>query len=122
MYGDFVRRVRRARGLTQSELAEISGVRQSNLSAIESSRRVPSADTLNRLLVACGFELSATAGGRTIYCPLPRGGWFPDEDVPARSPGDPPDEDLAIGPSASPEDRARAIAAVLAAGEATRMP
>jgi transcriptional regulator with XRE-family HTH domain len=121
VYGDFVRQARQARGLTQAELAKISGVRQSNVSAIESGRRIPSADTLNRLLVACGFELTATAGNRTIYCSLPRVGWFPDEDVPARSPDDPPDQDRAIPPSASPEDRARAIAAVLGVSDATRM-
>lgn len=119
VYGSFVRAVRQARGLTQRELAEISGVHQSNLSAIESGRRLPSADTLNRLLVACGFELSATAGSTTIYCPLPGAGWFPDEDVPPPLPGDPPDEAPALGPDASMEERVRAITATLAAAEAT---
>lgn len=119
MYGTFVRSAREARSLTQRDLAEISGVRQSNISAIESGRRVPSAETLNRLLVACGFELTATAGGRTIYCPIPRGNWFPDDDLPTRSPEDPPDERPTIDPDASIDDRVRMITAVLDAVDAT---
>ena len=118
MYGTFVRAVREARSLTQRELAEVSGVRQSNISAIESGRRIPSADTLNRLLVACGFELTATAGDRRIYCPLPNAGWFPDEDLPARSPADPPDELPALRPGASMDERVRAITALLDASDA----
>ncbi|MGH9179532.1 MAG: helix-turn-helix domain-containing protein [Acidimicrobiales bacterium] len=68
---------REERGLTQRALTEVSGVRQSNISAIEAGRRVPTADTLNRLVVACGFELAATAGDRVIYCPFPVPGGFP---------------------------------------------
>lgn len=122
MYGTFVRAVRESRSLTQRQLAEVSGVRQSNISAIEAGRRAPSADTLNRLIVACGYQLSATAGRRTIFCPLPRGaGWFPDDDLPPRSGDDPPDEPPALGPGAPMEDRVRAITAVLEAADATRL-
>ena len=39
MYGSFIRAVRLSRGMTQRELAEIAGVRQSNVSAIENERR-----------------------------------------------------------------------------------
>lgn len=92
MYGSFVRAVRQSRGLTQQQLADISGIRASNVSAIENDRRMPTADTLNRLLVSCGFELAAKAGERTIYCRRPRAGWFPDEDLPPRLDGDPEDE------------------------------
>lgn len=119
VYGVFVRAAREARALTQRELAETSGISQPNISAIESGRRLPSADTLNRLLVACGFELTATAGARTIYCPLPRREWFPDDELPARLPDDPPDERPALDPDASMEDRVRAITAVLEAVDAT---
>lgn len=119
MYGGFVRAVRLARNMTQKELADVSGVRQSNISAIESGRRVPSAETLNRLLVACGFELAAVSGNRTIYCPLARVGWFPDEDVCARLPGDPPDEPPALRPDATMDDRVDVVTAVLAASDAT---
>lgn len=120
MYGSFVRAVREARQLTQRELADISGVRQSNISAIENGRRVPSADTLNRLLVACGFELTATAGTRTLYCGLPRAGWFPDEDRVPRSPDDPAEEAPTLAPGASMDERVRVITAVLDAVDATR--
>ena len=115
MYGTFVRAVREARGLTQHELARTSGVVQSNISAIENDRRVPSADTLNRLLVACGFELAATAGDVTIYCPLP------DQDPwPGAVAGDPFDERPSLPSGASTEDRARVLTAVLDAVDATR--
>ena len=120
MYGAFVRAVREAAGLTQRELAEVSGVRQSNVSAIENGRRTPSADTLNRLLVSCGFELSATKGSRVVYCPLPNGGWFPDEDLPGPAPDDPADERPSLPPDLSPTERAAIVAAVLDAAGATR--
>jgi transcriptional regulator with XRE-family HTH domain len=71
MYGTAVRRARAERGLTQVQLAEISGVEQSNISAIENGRRAPSAETLHRLLRACGFDLSAEAGARTFAIPAP---------------------------------------------------
>lgn len=116
MYGSFVRAAREARGLTQRDLAAISGVAQSNLSAIENGRRIPNADTLNRLLVACGLELAATAGALTIYCPLPS-----DVDPwPDRVLGDPPDERPSLAAGASAEERARVLTAVLDAVDATR--
>lgn len=118
MFGSFVRDVRQSRGLSQSDLAEVSGIRQSNISAIEHDRRVPSADTLNRLLVACGYELKAVAGPRTIACPLPRVGWFPDEDLPPSASDDPASQPPAIGPDAPMEQRVRAITAVLEAVDA----
>jgi transcriptional regulator with XRE-family HTH domain len=113
MYGDFVRRMREERGLSQRELAMISGISQPNISAIERNRRVPTADSLNRLVVACGFELAAVAGERVVHVPLPRAGWFPDEDLPPRDAADPPDEATTTGPGTSLEDRLRVIDAVL---------
>ena len=71
MYGSVVRRARTGRGLTQVELAEVSGIAQANISAIENDRRRPSTDTLHRLLQSCGFELVAVAGARTIPLPPP---------------------------------------------------
>lgn len=120
MYGSFVRAVRQSRGLTQQQLAGISGIRASNVSAIENDRRMPTADTLNRLLVSCGFELAAKAGERTIYCPLPRAGWFPDEDLPPALDGDPEDERPTLSPSASMKERVHAVNADLDAVDATR--
>ncbi len=69
MYGDLVRRARVSRGLTQTQLAEISGIRQTNISAIEHGRRQPSAATLHQLLLACGFEVLAAAGDRVLAFP-----------------------------------------------------
>jgi len=115
MYGEFVRAVREARALTQRELALVSGVGQSNISAIENNRRMPTADTLRSLLEACGFELTATAGNRTIFCSPPD-----DERRADALPGDPPDERPALAPGASESERALVVAAVLDAVDATR--
>ncbi len=115
MYGEFVRAVREARSLSQRELALVSGIGQSNISAIENNRRTPSAETLHSLLEACGFELTATAGSRTIFCPPPD-----DERVADALPGDPADERPALAPGATETDRARVVAAVLDAVDATR--
>lgn len=115
MYGSFVRSLRLARGLSQADLAAVSGVPQPNISAIENDRRLPSADSLNRLAVACGFQLAAVAGERHIHCPLPEAGWFPDEGLPPRDPGDPPDEAPAVGPDSPIEERVRVITALLEA-------
>ena len=91
MYGDLVRRARTQRGLTQHELAATSGIEQSNISAIENERRMPSAETLHRLLFACGFELAAVAGPRVIACPPPGpdplGGDRGDSEPPGEAPG-----------------------------------
>lgn len=81
VYGDFLRKVRESVGMTQDQLAVLMGTSQPNLSAYEHDRRVPSADTLNRILVACGYQLAAVAGDRVVRCPLPRGGWFEDDDL-----------------------------------------
>ncbi|MCC5951459.1 MAG: helix-turn-helix transcriptional regulator [Acidimicrobiia bacterium] len=113
MYGAFVRAVRQSRGLTQAQLADISGISQPNLSAVEHDRRTPSTDTLNRLVVSCGYELAAVAGERVIHCDLPQNGWFPDEDLPGPVDGDPVDEAPALAPDATVEQRLQAIDAVL---------
>ena len=106
MYGDLVRSARFERGLTQTQLAKIVGVEQSNISAIENGRRVPSAETLHRLLFACGFELMASAGPRRLALPPPAG--FIDESDP-------------FGETAEPlpiATKARMLAAALDASEA----
>lgn len=99
--------------MTQAELSEISGISQPNLSAFENDRRQPTIDTLARLLCACGYELAAVAGERVVYAPLPRAGWFPDDDLPPALSDDPPDEPPLVGPDTSIEDRVRMITAVL---------
>lgn len=92
---------------------------KANISAIENGRRTPSGETLNRLVVACGYELAAVAGKRAVYCPLPAG-LFPDDDLPSALDGDPDDEAPVLGPGASEEDRRRALEAALALVDATR--
>jgi transcriptional regulator with XRE-family HTH domain len=52
-----VNQARRAAGLTQRELAQRAGVPQAAVARIERGQQVPRADTLARLLDACGFEL-----------------------------------------------------------------
>jgi len=117
MYGDFIRSLRIARGMSQNDLAEVSGIPQPNISAIERDRRLPSIDSLNRLLVACGFELAAVAGEKVIHCPLPEVGWFPDEGLPGPDPDDPGDETPVVGPDTPMEQRVRVITAVLEAAD-----
>jgi transcriptional regulator with XRE-family HTH domain len=52
-----LRRVRQASRLSQEELARRAGTSRPTLSAYEHGRKTPSADTLERLLAAAGFEL-----------------------------------------------------------------
>jgi transcriptional regulator with XRE-family HTH domain len=55
--GSQVNQARRAAGLSQRELSRRTGVPQPAIARIEAGRQVPRADTLDRLLRACGFEL-----------------------------------------------------------------
>jgi transcriptional regulator with XRE-family HTH domain len=48
---------RRSAGLTQRQLAEKSGVPQPTIARIETGKQMPRADTLDKLLKACGWEL-----------------------------------------------------------------
>ncbi len=109
MYGALIAEARHARGMTQAELAELSGIEQANISAIERNRRTPSAGTLHRLLHACGFELTAAAGARVLALPPPTDDAF-FASLLERSPVD---EAPTITPSTPPAVRARAVVAVL---------
>lgn len=120
MYGTFLRQVRISRNLTQAQLAEVVGISQPNLSAYENDRRSPSLEVANRIIVACGYELVAEAGSRQVACPLPRVGWFPDEDLPPRLPDDPPDEEPLVTADTPMVERLRAIHDVLAVAEVGR--
>ena len=53
----YVQHARRAAGFSQRELSRRTGVPQSAIARIERGQQVPRADTLERLLTACGFEL-----------------------------------------------------------------
>jgi transcriptional regulator with XRE-family HTH domain len=94
VYGKFIRQVRQAHGLTQRELAQTTGISQSNISAYENGRRIPTVDTVNKLVVGSGFLLIAQSGKNVITCDLPLAGWFPDED----GMNDERDESLESGP------------------------
>lgn len=55
--GDVIRRARSERGWGQRRLAEVSGVPQPNIAAIETGARVPSLAMVHRLVRACGLQL-----------------------------------------------------------------
>jgi predicted nucleotidyltransferase len=56
--------IRRAAGLSQRELAELSGVAQPNIAAYESGRRIPSAKMLARLRASATPKPSLLLKGR----------------------------------------------------------
>ncbi|MEO7836240.1 MAG: helix-turn-helix transcriptional regulator [Acidimicrobiales bacterium] len=53
----YLNQARRAAGFSQRDLSRRTGVPQSAIARIERGQQVPRADTLERLLKACGFEL-----------------------------------------------------------------
>jgi len=57
---EWVNGARRSAGLTQRGLAARAGVPQPTIARIESGRQMPRADTLDKLLRACGWELDMT--------------------------------------------------------------
>ena len=122
MYGSVIRRARAERGLTQVELAAVSGIAQANISAIENDRRQPTAETLHRLLTSCGFELVAMAGTREIPLPPPL-----DDDAPHvlgdllwadRDAGDPQELASRADRELTSEQRAEVLRGVLDVSEA----
>ena len=65
--GAAVRRARRAKGLTQRQLAVRTGISQPGIARIESGRITPRVDTLDRLLAACGVALQVhPAAGTSV--------------------------------------------------------
>jgi transcriptional regulator with XRE-family HTH domain len=70
---DLLRTARREAGLTQLELAERSGIRQSVISAYERSRRQPSVAALERLLTAMGLRLSLVRDAEQPLLPYDAG-------------------------------------------------
>jgi transcriptional regulator with XRE-family HTH domain len=118
MYGYFLRRVRLAAGLTQGELSTITGIAQSHISAYETNVRVPTSETLNKLVSGSGFSLCAKFGDTVIHCPLPPAGWFDDEANPPRDEEDPPESGPPLSYDAPIEERHRRMAGVLALADA----
>jgi transcriptional regulator with XRE-family HTH domain len=111
VYGEFIRQVRLAAGLSQGQLADLAGTSQPTISAYEHDRRVPTLHALNKLVAACGFVLCATAGSRQVRCPLPQAGGFPDEEP--RVSGDDTGHAARVESDRSPDERARRLEAVL---------
>jgi transcriptional regulator with XRE-family HTH domain len=109
-YGSVVRRARKASGLSQAQLAEIAGIDQPNISAVENGHRQPSLDTLQRLLAGCGHALVAVGPAGSVALPHPD---EPDDDLEAPSEPDP-----ALRPT-TPLEANQALMAVLAVAEAT---
>ena len=58
MSADRVRTARRIAGLSQEQLAQRANTRNTNISAIEQGRRVPTEEMLARLLTACDVKPS----------------------------------------------------------------
>ena len=53
-----LRRIRKLKGLTQVELAALSGVSQYTITEIETGRREPRPSTLHKLAEALGVEVA----------------------------------------------------------------
>lgn len=122
MYGATLRRARIDGGMTQGELADVSGIKQANISAIENGRRQPSAETLHRLLAACGYDLVAVAGDRRLALVPPPAPGEPEivaDLLAERDRTGPFEAPPLIGPDTPVELRARLLVAVLDAAEAT---
>jgi len=67
--GTLLREARRRAGLTQAELAGLSGTSQATLSAYERGGKTPSADTLARVLAAAGARLVTVPATRPVRTP-----------------------------------------------------
>lgn len=122
MYGATIRRARTDRGLTQGEVADVSGIKQANISAIENGRRQPSAETLHRLLAACGFDLVAVSDDERIHLVPPPAPGEPEivaDLLAERDRTDPLEAPPLVGADTPVELRARLLVAVLDASEAT---
>lgn len=57
---------REAQGLTQQELADISGVKQSSIARLEKLKSTPQIDTLFRILTPMGYKLTIVPTSETI--------------------------------------------------------
>lgn len=64
-----LREARTAAGLTQAELGGRAGTSQATISAYESGRKEPGADTLGRLLAAAGARLAVVPGANPVVRP-----------------------------------------------------
>lgn len=63
--GDFIQRYRKAKGLTQTELADLAGTRQEMVSKIESGAPGSRIATIYDLLAALDLEMTLTPRTRS---------------------------------------------------------
>ena len=63
--GDFIRRYRKAKGLTQTELANLAGTRQEMVSKIEGGAPGSRIATIYNLLAALDLEMTLTPRTRS---------------------------------------------------------
>ena len=113
MYGTFLRSMRESKGLTQTELSRIAGIKQSNLSAYENDRRLPSIEIVNRIAASCGYIMRVEGAPPSVQVPLPRGGWVPLEDLPGQDAPDPDASGPAMRHDAPMDERVMTIQRVL---------
>ena len=64
-----IRGARGRAGLTQTELARRAGTSQATISAYEHGRKVPSVETLDRLLAATGTRLTTVPASAPVVRP-----------------------------------------------------
>ena len=51
-------------GLTQKKLAKIAGVSETSINTWETAKKCPTADKLDKVLRACGYELTVKKRGK----------------------------------------------------------
>jgi transcriptional regulator with XRE-family HTH domain len=90
--GRFLSELRRRQGLSQKELAERTGIEQTNISRIERDKVSPTLFTLNRLLEGMGSTLQIAA--TPLSEPPPGGGNAPIGELRADYVGLTPDQQL----------------------------
>jgi transcriptional regulator with XRE-family HTH domain len=90
--GRFLIEARRRHGLTQQDLAERTGITQTNISRIERDKVSPSLFTLNRLLEAMGETVRIAS--IPLNAPPPGGGNVAIDDLRADFDGLTPDQRL----------------------------
>lgn len=56
--GELIREARKKRGLTQGQLSDLCGLKQTTISKIESGKFNASVDLLSKILKPLGYELS----------------------------------------------------------------
>lgn len=57
---------RETQGLTQQELADISGVKQSSIARLEKLKTIPQIDTLFKILTPMGYKLAIIPSERIV--------------------------------------------------------